>query len=117
MSQWKPEVTGAIIMQTQPLEVAAGWVKKFPKHSAISFTNELTHAGYKDIPVSYLFCEVDQCIPANIQQEGIDMIEAESGNKVHVTKIKADHCPNFTAMEETADWIVDIAERVQQNAR
>ena len=116
MSHWKPEATGAIIMQTQPLEVAASWVRKFPRHSAVSFTNNVTHAGYKDIPVSYLFCEIDQCIPANVQQEGIDMIQAVSGNKVHVTRIKADHCPSFTAMQEPADWIVDIAEKVQQKA-
>lgn len=114
MSQFKPEVTGAIIMQTVPLEVATSWVKKFPKHSARSFTDPLKYPGYKDVPVSYLFCEVDQCIPPEVQQEGINMMGRESGNKVHVTRIKADHCPNFTAMEETTDWIVDIAERVQR---
>lgn len=116
MSQWKPEVTGAIIMQTQPLEVAAGWVKKFPKHSAGSFADKVTYPGYKDVPVSYLFCELDQCIPPAVQQEGIDMIESVSGNKVYVTRIKADHCPNFSAMQETAEWIVDVARRVEQSA-
>lgn len=111
MSQWKPESTGAIIMQTQPIEVAAGWVKKFPKHSAVSFTNPLTYPGYKEVPVSYLFCELDQCIPPEVQQQGIDIIEKASGSKVHITKVKADHCPNFTATPETAAWIVDLVKR------
>ena len=44
-------------------ERGEAWMRKFPKHSAVSFTNELTHAGYEDIPVSYLLCEEDLCIP------------------------------------------------------
>ncbi|KAI1617923.1 Alpha/Beta hydrolase protein [Exophiala viscosa] len=114
MSHVSAETTGAIIMQTVPLEVAAGWVRKMPNHSARSFADPLTYPGYRNVPVSYLFCEIDQCIPPGVQQEGIDIIEKESGNKVHVTRIHADHCPNFTAMDETVDWIVDIAERVQK---
>ncbi len=98
-------------MQTIPLEEATDWVKKFPKHSFVSFTDKLTHPGYKDIPVSYLFCELDQCIPADVQQAEIDMMEKVSGNKVHVTRIKADHCPNFTAMQESVDWVVDLGSR------
>ena len=113
MSQFKPEVTAKIIMQTIDLETATNWVKKFPKHSAVSFTNPLTYPGYKDVPVSYLFCEVDQCIPPDVQQAGIDHIEKEYGNKVHVTRIKGDHCPNFTAPQQSLDWIVDIAQRVE----
>lgn len=111
MSQSQPDKTAAIIMQTIPLEEATDWVKKFPKHSAVSFTDNLTYAGFKDIPVSYLYCEVDRCIPANIQQAEIEMMEKESGHKVHVTRIKADHCPNLTAMQETVDWIVDLGAR------
>ncbi len=111
MSQSQPKKTAAIIMQTIQLEEATAWVKKFPKHSAVSFMDKLTHPGYKDIPVSYLFCELDQCIPADIQQAEIDMMEKVSGNKVHVTKIQADHCPNFTAMEETVSWVVDLGNR------
>lgn len=98
-------------MNHLPLEEATALVKKFPKHSATSFMDKLTYAGYKDVPVSYLVCEDDLCIPPQIQRVEIEMIERESGKKVHVTSIKADHCPNATAPQKIVDWILDIVER------
>ncbi|KAI2470418.1 alpha/beta-hydrolase [Annulohypoxylon bovei var. microspora] len=87
------------------------WIEKFQVHSAVSFSNELTHAGYKDVPVSYLLCEEDQCIPPQTQRDAIDIVEKESGNKVDVTYIKAGHCPTLTAPEKAVDWIVHAAEK------
>ncbi|KAI1102857.1 alpha/beta-hydrolase [Jackrogersella minutella] len=84
-------------------------VEKFQVHSSVSFANELTHAGYKDVPVSYLFCEIDQCVLPRLQKDGIDTIEKESGNKVDVTYVNAGHCPTATATQETVDWIVQAA--------
>lgn len=54
-----------------------------------------------------------ECIPAAIQQEEIDMVEERVRNNVHVTRIKTGHCPNFTALDEKVNWIVDLAESVQ----
>ena len=86
-------------------------MKRFVHHSAISFTGELTYPGYKDVPVSYLFCENDKCIPPSVQQKGIDMIEEASGNKVDVTRINNDHCPSISAPEKVIDWFVSVAEK------
>ncbi|KIW99729.1 uncharacterized protein Z518_11142 [Rhinocladiella mackenziei CBS 650.93] len=110
-----PSATAAIIMPKIPLEESEAVVKGFAKHSSVSFTDKLTYAGYKHIPVSYLFCEEDICIPTKIQQAEIDMIEKESGTKVHVTRISADHCPNLTAKQQTIDWILDTARRSQNS--
>ncbi|OTA60424.1 alpha/beta-hydrolase [Hypoxylon sp. EC38] len=85
------------------------WVEKFQVHSPVSFSNELTHAGYKDVPVSYLFCEEDRCVTPQIQKDAIDIIEKESGRKVDVTSIKTGHCPSITAPEKVVDWIVHVA--------
>ena len=112
MYQAEPAATAKIILNHLPLSEGEAWVKRFPKHSAISFINELTHAGYNDVPVSYLVCEDDLCIPATIQRAEIKMIE-ESGRKVYVTSIQADHCPNITAPQDTVDWIVDLAKRAE----
>ncbi|KAH0848250.1 hypothetical protein AYO21_05376 [Fonsecaea monophora] len=105
------EASAAIVFSDLPLEEGAAWIRKFPRHSALSFVGELTHAGYKDIPVSYLLCEKDLCIPANVQREGIDRIEKESGRKVDVTSIKADHCPMAGQPEVVVDWILSVAEK------
>lgn len=110
--QDNPARMATIIAQNISSSEAESIVKKMPKHSAISFVNPLTHAGYKDIPVSYLWCEEDRCIPAIIQKEGIDMMESESESKVDVTAIKADHCPNATATQAVIDWILSVAKKV-----
>jgi hypothetical protein len=85
------------------------WIKRFPAHSATSFVNELTHAGYKDVDVAWLFCEKDLVIPPAVQQTAIDMIERESGRKVDVASIPRDHCPIAGYPDEVADWIVTVA--------
>lgn len=41
----------------------------------------------------------------------IELVERESGNRVDVTRIKAGHAPNVTAVEEVADWIVGMTEQ------
>lgn len=104
-----PEPSAKLTFSDLPLEEGVEWIKKFPQHSAISFVNPLTHAGYKDIPVSYLLCEKDLVIPPDVQKAGIEMIEKESGRKVDVTAIPRDHVPNARYPEEVADWILKVA--------
>ncbi len=106
-----PEPSAALSFSDLPLEEGVAWILKFPQHSSISFTNELTHAGYKDVDVSYLLCEKDLVIPPAIQRAGIDMIEKESGRKVDVTSIPRDHCPLAGHPDEVADWIVKVASK------
>ncbi|KAI1374562.1 alpha/beta-hydrolase [Hypoxylon crocopeplum] len=84
-------------------------VEGFQIHSSVSFFNKLTHAGYKDVPVSYLLCEDDEIILPKSQRDGIDIIEKASGNKVDITSIKAGHCPTVTALEKVVDWIIQAA--------
>lgn len=109
----QPADTARICLNNLSPEAGTAIVEQFSKHSFPSFTSELTHAGYKDIPVSYLFCEEDLCIPPAVQQAGIDEIERVSGRKVDVTSITADHCPNWTAKQKVVEWILDIAGKAQ----
>jgi len=92
-----------------PKEEGEAWIRRFPRHSSVSFATPLTYAGYNDVPVSYLFCEEDVIIPPKNQRDGIDLIERESGNKVDVTSIKTGHVPIVSAPQEVIDWILDIA--------
>lgn len=88
-------------------------VRSFAKHSAQSFGNELTHAGYLDIPLSYLFCEEDLAGPPPFQRDMIAMIEKASGNKVDVTSINADHCAHLSVERKVVEWIVNVAKKAQ----
>ena len=92
-----------------PKEEGESWMNKFTTQSSLSFMGELTHAGYKEVPVSYLVCEGDRVILAERQRGFIELMEKESGNKVEVTSIQAGHCPPITATQEVVDWILRMA--------
>jgi pimeloyl-ACP methyl ester carboxylesterase len=103
-----PIASAPICFSDLPKEEGEAWMKKFPRHSAVSFGSELTYAGYKDIPASWLLCEEDLCIPAENQREAIELIEKVSGRKVDVTSIKTGHVPPASAPEKVIDWILDV---------
>ncbi|KAI1762507.1 alpha/beta-hydrolase [Hypoxylon sp. FL1150] len=106
-----PAAAKIIISDLADKEEREAITRRLTSHSAVSFSNELTHAGYRDVPVSYLFCEADKCIPPQIQREGIEMIERDGGKKVDVTSINAGHIPNVTVPQEVTDWILREVEK------
>ncbi|KAH6714234.1 hypothetical protein BKA61DRAFT_632891 [Leptodontidium sp. MPI-SDFR-AT-0119] len=106
-------VSAAFTFSYLPVAEGEAWVRKFAQHSAVSFTNKLTHAGYKDMPVSYLFCEGDLCITPALQRKGIATMEEASGRKVDVTSIKSDHVPPVSHPELVVDWILDVATKAE----
>ncbi|EXJ73903.1 uncharacterized protein A1O5_02197 [Cladophialophora psammophila CBS 110553] len=110
-----PEATARMICQELPPKEGEAIVTGFAKHSAQSFGNQLTHAGYKDIPVSYLLCEEDLAGPPDFQREMIAMIAEASGRKVDVTSIKAGHCPNLTAKDETIEWVLNVVRKAEES--
>ncbi|KAL2419931.1 hypothetical protein ABEF95_008733 [Exophiala dermatitidis] len=111
MSQNDPAKTARTCFNHLSLDEGVHWVKQFPKHSSASFASPLTYPGYKDVPVSYLIHEEDRCITSDLQRAAIEMIEKESGAKVDVSSIKADHCSNISAPQLVVDWIVSVVER------
>ncbi len=56
-------------------------MQKLHCHSAVSFAMALTYAGYKDIPVSWMLCEDNLCVPERSQREMIEGIEKVSGER------------------------------------
>ncbi|PWY83368.1 hypothetical protein BO70DRAFT_361485 [Aspergillus heteromorphus CBS 117.55] len=55
---WQDDLpaAGARCFSDLPPAQGLALIKLFPAHSAASFANPLTYAGYKDVPVSYLIC-------------------------------------------------------------
>jgi hypothetical protein len=88
-----------------PYDESLVWAKRFGQHSAASFAGKLTYDGYKDVPVSYMFCELDKCVLPRMQQAGIDTIEKASGRKVDVYKYQVGHIPYFSKVETVIDAV------------
>ncbi|KAK7752316.1 hypothetical protein SLS62_005652 [Diatrype stigma] len=100
----------AMTFSDVPSEEALPFARRMTKHSAASFANPLTYAGYKDVPVSYLLCEEDLAISSSAQRAGIELIERESGRPVEVTSLKAGHAPTLSRPQEVEDWVVGLFE-------
>jgi hypothetical protein len=88
-----------------PYDESLIWTKRFGQHSAPSFGGKLTYQGFKDVPISYMFCERDQCILPKTQQGIIDMIERESGRKVDVYRYPLGHIPYFSKVESVVEAV------------
>jgi predicted esterase len=113
LHQTDAELAAAFCFSDIPKEDALRWNAGFALHSAVSFENPLTYAGYKDVPVSYLLCDEDLVIPPQVQRQEIEMLERETGSKVDVTTIKAGHCPTVSVNEQVVEWLLQVAKKVQ----
>jgi hypothetical protein len=107
MTQNKPWVA-KMTFSDLPFDEAMEWAEKFPQHSAVSFAGEVTYAGYKEVPISYLLCLKDLVITEKMQRAGIELIEQASGTKVDVTEIEACHAPSAKYPEKVMEWFVDV---------
>ena len=106
-----PETTAQAVFTHLPPAEGLAWAMKFVHHSAPSFADELTYAGYKDVPCSWLLCEDDLTIKPEYQQKAIERIEAASGMRVDVTRAKLDHAPLMDRPEEVTDWLRGLLEK------
>ncbi|KAI5859405.1 alpha/beta-hydrolase [Durotheca rogersii] len=90
-------------------------ISQFPNHTAASFATELTHAGYKNIPSSYLLCEEDRIIPSKNQRDAVELIERVSQSQVEVTTVQSGHAPHVTKAPEVVDWVLKAAAKHESN--
>ncbi|KAF8205315.1 Alpha/Beta hydrolase protein [Mycena galopus ATCC 62051] len=90
-----------------PLDEGVAWASKLSSHSAISFGQKLTYAAYKDIPVSYLFCEEDKLVTPEQQNKIIAGLESEMGGKtVDRHPVKSDHAINASQPKTMVDVVM-----------
>jgi hypothetical protein len=75
-----------------------------------AYEEKTTYASHMDFDTGYLVCERDQAIPAEFQRKMIQEREAESGRKMEVESLEADHSPFLCKVEEVAGWVVGHAE-------
>lgn len=109
-----PSATAAMCFSDLPVEEGTKLASQFGRHSSVSFGDALTHNGYKDLPVSWLFCENDRCVTPQVQQTAIEAIEESwkgtdrEGRKVDVKRLTCDHIPIYSSRDETEKWMESI---------
>ncbi|KAL1620212.1 hypothetical protein SLS56_009758 [Neofusicoccum ribis] len=107
----EPALSAKFTFSDLPDEEGLKLAQSMPHHSAISFNGKLSYAAYKDLPVSYILCTQDCCVPPDLQRSMIASIERESGRKVHVQELESGHCPNASRPAEAAKFIATAVEQ------
>lgn len=107
----EPELSAKYTFSDLPFENGLALAKQMPHHSAISFNGKLTYPAYKDVAVSYITCTQDFCVPLELQRSMIQLIEKESGRKVHVQELVSGHCPMSSRPVDTAKLITTAVEQ------
>ena len=90
-----------VFYNTCTTEVASAAVKELRTQSLPSFNQPITQVGWKEIPSSYIICELDNAIPLFAQ-------EAMSGRATEVVRMKTDHSPFLSAPAELAGVIAGL---------
>ncbi|KAF4548581.1 Hypothetical protein D9617_27g045490 [Elsinoe fawcettii] len=106
-----PALFAGAVANDMPWELAYEKMLTLPHHSKASFEGVVTQAAYKDVPVSYIFCEKDLVISPEKQKGFIEVVEQESGNKVDVVSLDSGHAPNWSVPEKLRDIIIELAEK------
>ncbi|KAF8846945.1 hypothetical protein BDZ45DRAFT_608176, partial [Acephala macrosclerotiorum] len=85
------------------------YMNLMPRHSTVSFSGELSYAGYLHIPTTYLLTEEDKIIPPDAQEQMVQMVEG-LGGKLKVVRKKVGHVPMLSIPDEVVSVLVEAAE-------
>lgn len=88
---------------------AKHWAAQLVVHPASAQCAAVTHEAYRDVPVTYLFCENDQGLPIEAQKMMVGLVEAQ-GVKVDYETCSAGHSPFLSMPDKLAEIICKVAQ-------
>lgn len=77
--------------------------------------DELAHAAWREIPVSYIYTTADMTVLLDYQKSMVDYLEA-NGRSVDTFTLETGHCPNPTATAGVVDAITKAAATISIRA-
>lgn len=80
-------------------ETAAYWAPHTTHSDLAAFATPLQYAAWREIPATYLLCELDKCILSNVQE---GMLAATEG-RVRGVRLQSGHMPMLSVPERLAD--------------
>ncbi|KAJ7669552.1 hypothetical protein DFH06DRAFT_1280299 [Mycena polygramma] len=76
---------------------ALSWASRMSEHAVAAMGQKITYAAYKDIPVSYLFCEEDKGVLPSVQNKIIAGMESVMGGRtIDRHSVRVGHHINVT---------------------
>jgi pimeloyl-ACP methyl ester carboxylesterase len=99
------------VYSESPVEEALKLAKELPQHSTVSYQDQLTYPGYKDVEVHYIVCERDELVLPEYQFGMIELLKGMTNGQVGVHKIRSGHTPNLTQPDTVTKIIKQIVEK------
>nr|OQO29168.1 hypothetical protein B0A51_03872 [Rachicladosporium sp. CCFEE 5018] len=87
-----------------PAADAEKWTRLLKPISMAALMGKATHAGWREVPVSYLFCTEDQALP-DFTQRGIIEMARKYGVEMRVEEVMASHSPFLSMPERTGEFV------------
>ncbi|KAH7123758.1 Alpha/beta hydrolase fold-1 [Dendryphion nanum] len=84
------------------------WQSQLQTQDMATFHAKTTAASWQNIPTSYLLCENDMAIPAELQ-ERMALSVKEAGAEIEVTRLESGHSPFLSKPDETVEWLRKVA--------
>jgi hypothetical protein len=106
-------ISGPLTFSDLPDEEAIKYAGQMTSHSKPSFEEPLTYAGYADVEeCHYVFCEEDKIISPQGQEAMIGIVnrarQEKGEGEAKVWRIKSDHCPVVSHVEELGRVVKEI---------
>ena len=109
-----PAAANFIFFHELPETESQHWSSLLKPHSVGALWSSQSYAAWRDIPSTYVVCEIDQAIPVGRQEEMIKNAREVQPKAVDVVeRLETGHEPFLTKVDE----LVEIVERsVKGNA-
>lgn len=78
------------------------------KHSTVSFTNKLTHPGYKYTRSTFAVSSNDKAVPPELQRQLVNDANKQ-GADIQMVELHSDHCPMISHPDEVVKLLLQLA--------
>lgn len=84
------------------------WVSALVAHSFVASHSKVTKAAWREIPLTYFYCEGDRSLSLELQEMMVGRIEKEKV-KVHIESCTGNHLPFLSMLEKVVEDVVRVA--------
>ncbi|KAJ9602328.1 hypothetical protein H2200_013183 [Cladophialophora chaetospira] len=110
LTQMPGPISAQKVFSDLPLEEALLWQSRQSLQSAICYTGKCVYDAYRHIPITYIICTQDEVLTPEFQEGRVEFLRKEA-KELDVVRMETGHCPNISALEETARVIVGAIEK------
>ncbi|KAF2467182.1 alpha/beta-hydrolase [Lindgomyces ingoldianus] len=103
------EIAGYAFFGSLPQEDQMIYGGQTKPHSAASFRDPLTHAGYEHIPTTVVIGELDRAYSPKVQHENVDAVIAKGVGQVKKVVLPVDHIPMLAHPDEIVSVLLGAA--------